>query len=96
MKILALETEAKGTTSEDFQPHLEPEARKVWELQQQGFIREIYFRADETSAVLVLEAENIEHARQILNELPLVKHRLICFELIPLRAYPGFQRLFKN
>lgn len=96
MKIIALEIEMPGSTADDFRKYSEAEARKAWELQQQGFIREIYFRADETSAVLVLEAENVDQARQILNELPLVNHGLIRFELIPLRAYSGFQRLFKE
>lgn len=96
MKILALEIEIAGKTAAYFQVYSEAEARKAWELQQQGFIREIYFRADQKSAVLILEAETIEQAQQIINELPLVKHGLIRFELIPLRAYPGFERLFKD
>lgn len=96
MKILALEIEIPGKTAEEFQKHSEAEAKKAWQLQQQDFIREIYFRADETLAVLVLEADNIEQAQHRLNELPLVHHGLIRFELIPLRAYPGFERLFKD
>ena len=71
------------------------EARKAWELQQAGFIREIYFRADDNSAVLILEASSINDAKNRLEELPLVKNKLIHFDLIPLKAYPGFERLFK-
>ena len=40
--------------------------------------------------------EKIEEAKKKLYELPLVKNGLIKFELIPLRAYPGFERLFKK
>jgi hypothetical protein len=58
-------------------------------------IRELYFRADESSAVLVLECPSMEDAAKILSELPFVREGLISFELIPLRAYPGFARLFK-
>jgi hypothetical protein len=43
MKILAIEKEFAGKTAEDFKPHLEAEARKVWELYKKGVIREIYF-----------------------------------------------------
>ena len=96
MKILALEIEIPGSTSDDFRKYSEAEAKKAWELQQEGFIREIYFRADENSAVLVLEADGLEDAQIRLTELPLVKHELTRFELIPLRAYPGFERLFKK
>lgn len=95
MKILALEKETSTATGELFAKYAHAEAPKAWELQQEGFIREIYFREDENSAVLVLEADSVENAQNQLQQLPLVKNKLIDFELIPLRAYPGFARLFK-
>ena len=95
MKVLAIEKEARGTKAEDFKPHLETEALKVWQLYKEGKIREIYFRADSTRAVLVLECENIKEAESTLSTLPLVKENLITFEIIPLVPYPGFERLFK-
>jgi muconolactone delta-isomerase len=94
MKILAIEKEIAGTTSQDFQPHLKVEAKKVWELQQQNIIREIYFRADRSSAVLILECNNVDEAEKIIQTLPLVQASLIEFEIIPLKPYPGFERLF--
>jgi hypothetical protein len=53
MRILALEIECDGATPEAFAPHLEDEARALWALQQSGFVREAYFRADRHAAVLV-------------------------------------------
>jgi hypothetical protein len=94
MKILAIEKEFEGKTSEDFQPYLKDEARSVWDLYKHNFIREVYFRADQSSAVLILESESVEEAKKTLAELPLVKKELICFEFIPLVPYPGFERLF--
>jgi len=94
MKILAIEKEIAGTTFEDFQPHLKAEAQKVWELQQQNIIREIYFRADHSSAILMLECDNFDEAEKIVQTLPLVQANLIEFEIIPLKPYPGFERLF--
>jgi muconolactone delta-isomerase len=94
MKILALEHELPGATAKKFPQHARAEALRVWELYQQGIIRELYFRADRNEAVLVLECEDIEAAQQTLAILPFVKHGLITFELIPLTAYPGFARLF--
>ena len=96
MKILAIEKEIAGKTVEDFQPHLEAEARRVWELYKKGVIREIYFRSDQTSAVLILECENLEEAKEILSTLPLVQEDLIYFDFIPLVPYPGFERLFNT
>ena len=94
MKILALEHELTGATAEKFQQHSRAEALRVWELHQQGVIRELYFRAGRNEAVLVLECADVKAAQQVLATLPLVEHRLIEFELIPLTAYPGFARLF--
>ena len=95
MKILAIEHETPNLTEDDFAPHLEAEARRAWQLHQDGVIRELYFRADRAEAVLVLECEDVAAAEAILATLPLVAAGLIAFELIPLRAYPGFARLFK-
>jgi len=94
MKILALEHELDGATPEKFQQLARAEAAQAWELYQQGILRELYFRADRHETVLVLESQDVESARQVLETLPLVKHGLITFELIPLVAYPGFARLF--
>jgi len=94
MKILAIEHEFPGATVEKFQEYARLEAARAWELQQQGLIRELYFRADRSEAVLVLECDDLESARTVLASLPLVKQGLIDFELIPLVAYPGFARLF--
>ena len=94
MKIFAIEHELPSAAPEKFQQYARAEAAQVWELYQRGFIRETYFRADKSEAVLVLECENLEAAQQELLNLPLVAHELITFELIPLKAYPGFERLF--
>jgi muconolactone delta-isomerase len=94
MKILAMEIETEGVKPEQYQSHLKAEARHVWELHQNGIIRELYFRADRSEAVLILECSDVEVARQVLASLPLVQAGLITFEVIPLIPYPGFARLF--
>jgi hypothetical protein len=94
MRVLALEVENPDAASEDFKPLLKAEARKVWELQQEDFIREIYFRADQDTAVLMLECADLAEAQRRLAELPLATAGLIEFELIPLVPYPGLSRLF--
>ena len=94
MKILAIEQDVPGVASAAFQPHLKTEAARVWALVQQGLVREIYFRQDCPNAVLILECEDVEQARAVLGTLPLVKQGLIAFDIIPLKPYPGFARLF--
>lgn len=96
MKILALERELPGALPEQFQALGREEAQRVWELYQQGVIRELYFRSDRPEAVLMLECETVEQAAELLLTLPLVKAGLIMFDYVPLRAYPGFARLFQH
>jgi len=95
MKVLAIERPVDGVSAERFTAELgRAEASRVWELQQAGSVREIYFRTDETSAILLLECEGVDEARDMLDTLPLVAAGLIRFEVLGLRAYPGFARLF--
>ncbi len=94
MKILAMEKEVPGVAPAAFQPHLQAEAARVWELQQAGVLREIYFRQDRSDAVLILECADVAEAQRVLGTLPLVQAGLIAFEVIPLKPYPGLARLF--
>lgn len=96
MKILAMEVEKEGVKPEQYPPHLQAEARRVWDLYQSGIIRELYFRADRSEAVLILECGDALEAKQIIETLPLVQAGLITFDVIPLIPYPGFARLFSS
>lgn len=94
MKILATEKETPDVNAEAFKPYLKSEAFRVWELYQAGIIREIYFRQGRSEAVLMLECADTEDAQEILASLPLVREGLIAFDVIPLKPYSGFSRLF--
>jgi muconolactone delta-isomerase len=96
MKIIAIEHNPPGiiAAGQFNELLLKNEAHRAWDLYQAGVIRELYFRADQHAAVLVLECDSLGEAQAVLNTLPLVQEKLIEFELIPLIAYPGFARLF--
>jgi muconolactone delta-isomerase len=97
MKILALEKDVPGIPDGAFTNNvLKEEAERAWELHQAGVIRELYFRADQDAALLVLECEDVTQAQTALSTLPLVKQGLIDFEIIPLTPYTGFQRLLQQ
>jgi muconolactone delta-isomerase len=84
-----------GRADEQFTPEISAaEARRAWDLHQAGVIRELYFHADESMAVLVLECPGLAEADAALASLAMVSAGLIEFEVLPLRAYPGFARLF--
>ena len=95
MRILAIERPADKADPAQFTPDMAvEEARRAWDLHQAGVIRDLYFHADESMAVLMLECADIAEAEAALASLPMVAAGLIEFEILPLRAYPGFARLF--
>jgi hypothetical protein len=94
MRILALEIEAPDAAAGAFLELARAEATALWTLVQAGIVRETYFRSDRTAAVLLLECDDLDRARDHLGTLPMVSAGLIRFELIGLRPYPGFGRLF--
>jgi hypothetical protein len=95
MKILAIEKEVAGVRPQDFIGKLkQEESLKVWELYQAGIIREIYFHQNLNTAVLILECHDEQEAEKFLGTLPLVRAKLITFEVVPLVPYSGFNRLF--
>ena len=96
MKCIALERELPGATPEDFAMYGEEEALQVWNLIQQDKIREIFFHKDKNDAVIILECKDEKEAGEILDNLPFVIKGLTEFEVIPLKPYPGLERLIKN
>lgn len=94
MKILAIEKEVEGSDPKLFSLHIRNEALKVYEYYQKGVIRKIYFRKNKNEAILILECNDENEAKNFIKTLPLVENGLIDFEIIPLQPYPGFERLF--
>jgi hypothetical protein len=95
VQVLAMERSVPGVLDDAFTPALlRAEAEHLWELHQTGVVRQMFFRADRHEAVLLLEVADGAAAKGALDQLPLVRSGLIDFEIVPLRAYPGFARLF--
>lgn len=96
MQILALERETRVPPPEVMPALLAAEARQLWALQQQGVVRQAFFRADRKEAVLVVEADSVAQCTDRLAQLPLVQGGFIRFELIVLAPYDGYARLFRE
>ena len=92
MKVIAIEKELKklpdGTAAETYQN----EARRVYQLYLDDALREIYLTEKQT-AVLILECDDLDHARRILSTLPLVQTGAIAFDVHALLPYSGYGRL---
>lgn len=82
---------AKLCCEADFHRRLEAEAGLVRDLRQAGIIRQIWHRGDAPGECLLIEAQNEESARAILEMSPLVRTGLFEIDaVVPLRSYDGF------
>ena len=94
MRIFALEKFRSGVTLEQAKQMLKKECRAVWELYKQDILREIYYLQGEPGVMIVLECENIEAAKAITSELPIVKEGYCEFDFFPVVPFKGFESLF--
>ena len=94
MKIFAISKNQPGATPEQLRPHFVAESKAAWDLYASGAIREIYLRTDRPGAVIVLEADSVEAARQTLATLPLMQAGLIDFDYLPVGPFSSFALFF--
>jgi len=94
MRILAIERELPIPAHANLDDLRREEAAAVWDLSKRGIVRDIWFSVADRRAVLMLECGSLAGAREHLGTLPLVRHQLIDFNLMELRNYDGFERLF--
>jgi len=95
MKILALETEIKDVIWKNTETLLEQEAHHIFQLYLSDCLREIYFTEDK-NAILIMETENKNEAKKLLDSLPLVKSGKIRFKIMELRPYTGYERIINK
>ncbi len=75
---------------EAFDALLDEEAESVRRLYADGIIRIAWSRQDVLGACLLLEADSREHAESSLMTLPLFVHKMVEYQIVPLRGYRGF------
>lgn len=75
----------------DFAPLLDAEVERARALYADGFIRQIWHRADVGGACLLIEAGSEDAVRKTLATLPLVGAGMLeIVALVPLKPYGGF------
>jgi len=94
--VLAMDRILPGATESALKGLLPQEARAVLNLYLLGSIRQWYFRQDRPGAVFIVEASSQDNARQLLNDLPMVKAGLVAFDLIPIGPYIPLATLLQH
>ncbi len=96
MKILVLAKRRDQVAIDTMQPHFPAEVQAIWDLYKQGIIREMYTRADQPgAAILMVEHATVEEARRALAKLPPVELNMIDLEMIPFAPFTNLTLLFK-
>jgi muconolactone delta-isomerase len=77
-------------TEAQFAALVEAEVGQARVLYGQGFLRQIWHRADVPGACMLVEADSLEQVREMLGTLPLVEAGMLEVTIIPLKPYAGF------
>ena len=78
-------------TDQQFAAKTPDEWQRARALYGEGAIRAIWARGDMPGACILWEAENEEHARQLIGTLPMAKAGMLeLLAVVPLKPYPGF------
>ena len=94
MQFLVIARIAEGTSPDKALPYVKSEAQKVWEYYAADVVRSIYYLADMSGAVLMLETDNLSTAREIVVKFPMAENNVLNFEILPLKPYTGIEALF--
>lgn len=94
MKFLAMSRRVAGVENEQVAAQAVAEALQAFRLMRSGVFEQLYFSADWKGAVLVIQAAGRAEAQAALDSLPMVRERLITFDLWQLDPYDHYQRLF--
>ena len=81
MRVFVIAHKSEDHTVDDFAAHLEAEENHCLKLYADGTMREILRRSDGKGAILILEVENEEQARQICADLPYARLGMLSFDI---------------
>lgn len=94
MKFLAMSRRVAGVANEQVAAHAAAEALQAFRLMRSGVFEQLYFSPDWKGAVLVIQAVSRDDAQAALDSLPMVRERVIEFDLWQLDPYDHYHRLF--
>jgi hypothetical protein len=94
MKIMAIVTLASSAKLSEVGRLLKDELRGSWKLFSENIIREAYATDDPARIVFVLETVDVAAARTHVQTLPLVRQGDFDMQLIELRPFANWARLF--
>jgi Muconolactone delta-isomerase len=96
MQVLVIARVKPGIPMEQVLPFVSAEAAQVWEFYASEQIRQMYYVADMSGAVMLWEGESVESVTQEVQKLPMLKEGILTCEILPLKPYTGYSSLFNQ
>lgn len=94
MQVLVIARIKTGIPVEQVLPFVSAEAGTAWQFYASEQIRQMYYIADMSGAVMLWEGESVESVTQEVQKLPMVKEGILECEFLPLKSYTGYASLF--
>ena len=96
MKILALWRLTDNADMDEIVKLLEDEERYAWNNYLSGVLREHYESDLPVPAISIIEADDIEHAKELFKNLPIMKAGYLEPQYYPLQPFKNWDVLFKD
>ncbi len=94
MQVLVIARVKPGIPMEQVLPFVSPEAVQAWEFYASEQIRQMYYIADMSGAVMLWEGESVESVTKEAQKLPMYEAGVLDLEILPLKPYTGYASLF--
>jgi muconolactone delta-isomerase len=91
MQFLSISNRRDGFAEAQYAELADQEMQRARELYAEGFIRQIWHRADKPGACLLWEAAGEEQVRKMWSTFPFAHGGMTELLLIPLKPYGGFK-----
>lgn len=82
MQISVIARIKPGIPIEQVMPFVSPEAAQAWEFYASEQIRQMFYIADMSGAVMLWEGGSVESVTQATQKLPMVKEGLLACEIL--------------
>lgn len=94
MQVLVIARVKSKIPLEQILPFVSAEADRAWKFYASEQIRQMYYIADMSGAVMLWEGESVESVSQEAQKLPMFKEGILELEILPLKPYTGYASLF--
>ena len=96
MQFLMIATIKPNTPKRKVIELIRLEAAAAFKLYAREIVRSIHFKADMSGAVMLMEADTQAEIEKALDTLPMVHQGVLSTEIIPLKPYDAYVKLFEK